>query len=369
MELKIQMNGPVWKGKAMIEGLNWLFFGAGAIGTYIGGSLALQRKYGGTGHQVVFIERPEVAVQIIQRGLRLNIDGEEHILPEPKVCTSLEQALATATFDIAVFALKSFDTRPALHDLAPHLSMLPPFLCLQNGVENETALSEALGPERVIAGTVTSAVGRRDAGDITLERLRGLGVSQGHPLSGRIAQALSEAGLNARLYLHPGDMKWSKLLTNLLANASSAILDMSPVEIFNHPAAYRLEVAAQREALHVMAGLGHHVVDLPGTPVRLLAFGMNSLPLVVSQPLLKRFAGKGRGDKMPSFHIDLYSGRRQSEVEFLNGAVARFGKQLGISTPINQALNDILLKLVQGEVDLGTFSKQPEKLLELATSS
>ena len=367
MGSEIRMNGPAWKERAMTESLNWLFFGAGAIGTYIGGSLVLHGKMSGKPHKVVFVERPEVAAQITKRGLHLNIDSKEHVLSEAQVYGSLEEALEKGPYDTAVFALKSFDTRPALKNLAPYLPELPPFLCLQNGVENETALSEFLGPEKVIAGTVTSAVGRRDAGDIILERQRGLGIAQDHPLSPKIAQALSAAGLNAKLYLNAGDMKWSKMLTNLLANASSAILDMSPTEIFSDPAAYQLEVAAQREALQVMAGLGYRVVDLPGTPVRLLSFGIKSLPLALSQPLMKRFAGKGRGEKMPSFHIDLYSGRRQSEVEFLNGAVARFGRKLGIATPVNQTLTDILLKLVQGEMDPETFRKDPNNLLQLTT--
>jgi len=351
----------------MPESLSWLFFGAGAIGTYIGGSLAIHTESGQSNHKVVFIEQPEVADQVARQGLRLNIGGNEHIIPQPEIYGSLEQALDRGPFDIAVFALKSFDTRPALQKMTPYLSSLPPFLCLQNGVENEAALAESLGPERVIPGTVTSAVGRRGAGDIILEKRRGLGVAHGNRLSDRISHALSAAGLNARLYANAGAMKWSKMLTNLLANASSAILDMPPVEIFSNPDSYLLEVQAQREALRVMAGLGYKVVDLPGTPVRLLTFGLRSLPLVISQPLIKRFAGKGRGDKMPSFHIDLYSGRSQSEVKFLNGAVARFGRQLGIPTPVNQVLNDLLLDMVSGKTDRRALAGQPRKLLELTT--
>jgi 2-dehydropantoate 2-reductase len=351
-----------------MESQSWLFFGAGAIGTYIGGSLALQTQAGKARHRVVFIERPEVAAQVRNQGLRLNLGGVEYLLPEPQVCTSLEEALAMNSYDIAVFALKSYDTRPALQELVPFTDRLPPFLCLQNGVENETALAERLGQDRVIAGTVTSAVGRIGPGDIHLERLRGMGVAAGHALSARITEALVEAGLNARLYPRAEDMKWSKMLTNLLANASAAILDMSPGEVFNHSAAYRLEVASQREALRVMRGLGYRIVDLPGIPVRLLAFGMKYLPPSLSRPLLKRFAGKGRGEKMPSLHIDLHAGRKQSEVDYLNGAVVRFGKKLGIPTPVNQTLNEVLLKLVQGEIRLEEYAKKPGKLLGLVST-
>jgi 2-dehydropantoate 2-reductase len=148
------------------------------------------------------------------------------ILETPRLVTSLDEAIADDPYDVALFALKSFDTAPALEGLRTYIAQLPPVLCLQNGVENEPALAAVLGPEKVIAGTVTSAIGRIVTGEIVLERLRGVGVAAGHPLSNHLVQAFDQAGLNARLFPRASDMKWSKLVTNLLANATSAILDM-----------------------------------------------------------------------------------------------------------------------------------------------
>ena len=340
--------------------LSLLVFGAGAIGTYVGGSLAL------AGHEVTFLERPAVAEAVRARGLTLTLqEGKRHI-PTPRVAATLEEALSRGPFDAALFALKSFDTRPALEGIRPHWDALPPVLCLSNGVENETFLAAALGEERVIAGTVTSAIGRQAAGSITLERLRGIGIAAGHPLSERLVAAFDAAGLQARLYPRAADMKWSKMLTNLLANATSAILDMTPAEIFAHPGLYRLEMRQLREALAVMRAQNIGVVDLPGTPVRALAFAARFLPPPVSRPLLGRAAGKGRGGKMPSFHIDLHHGRGQSEVEYLNGAVARFGARLGVPAPVNRTLTDILLGLTRGEIPLERYARKPETLLEEA---
>lgn len=337
-------------------GLRVLSFGAGAIGTYIGGSLALH------GHQVVFVERPALAEKLRANGLRLRLDGQDQQVQQPEVLGDLGAALQTGPFDVALFALKSFDTQPALAGLRPYAAALPPVLCLQNGVDNEPALAAVLGAEKVIAGTVTSAIGRGGAGEVILERLRGIGVAAGHPLSDRLAAALDRAGLNARLYPDAAAMKWSKLLTNLLANASSAILDMPPGEIFAHPDLYRLEVAQLRETMRVMAAQGLRVVDLPGTPVRLLALGVR-LPAALSRPLLARAVGSGRGGKMPSFHIDLHGGRGQSEVDYLNGAVVRCGARLGIPTPVNRLLNETLLALTAGRLPLDTYARQPDKLL------
>ena len=120
-------------------------------------------------------------------------------------------------------------------------------------------------------------------------------------------------------------MKWSKLLTNLTGNATSAILDEPVSTLFADRRLYEVEIAVLRECLAVMAALGFRPVDLPGTPVRALALAASRLPRFIAQPALTRALGGGRGDKMPSFHIDLHGGRGQTEVRFLNGAVVRYG--------------------------------------------
>lgn len=338
--------------------LRVLVFGAGAIGTFVGGSLALH------GHTVIFIERTEVAQQVAGRGLYLQLRGVEHHIREPHMVTSLDQALEAGPFDIVIFAIKSNDTYSALERLSPLAAQVPPVLCLQNGVENEPALAGVLGTEKVIPGTMTSAVGRRAAGDIVLERERGMGIYAGHPNSASLAEALNGAGLNACLYSRAADMKWSKMLTNLMGNATSAILNMEPGEVFAHPGLFRMEVEQLRETLRVMAAQRIGVVDLPKTPVRLLAYALRFLPIAALRPFLKRAVGTGRGGKMPSFYLDLYSGRGTSEVDYLNGAVVRYGERLGIPTPTNRLLNETLLALTRKQLPLDEYARDPAKLLK-----
>jgi 2-dehydropantoate 2-reductase len=345
--------------------LKLLVFGAGAIGTYIGGSLLL------AGHQVVFVEQQKVVNDLRQHGLRLDLTIDERrktkdaCIVEPRTFViepSLENALKFGPFDVALFALKSFDTADAIEAMKPFIEKLPPILCLSNGVENEQMLARAFGSDRVIYGTVTTAVGRRGAGDIVLEKLRGMGVAAGHPLSEKLAAALDAAYLNCRLYPEPHSMKWSKMLTNLVSNPTSAILNMSAAEVFANKNLYKLEIDMLKECLAVMKAQNLEVVDLPGTPVKLLALA-TKLPLWLSKPFLSRAAGSGRGAKMPSFHIDLYSGRGKSEVEYLHGAVVREGKKRNVPTPVNELLTTTLLALTNKEIPLGEYAGQPEKLL------
>jgi 2-dehydropantoate 2-reductase len=347
--------------KIKVEKLSILVFGAGAVGTYIGGSLAI------AGHRVVFLEQPDAVKDLQGRGLRLeikNAEGSPFTIPSSKFTAieSLPEAIRQGPFDIAIYALKSFDTASALEVMKPIAGQIPPILCLSNGVDNEPALAAVLGAGKVIAGTVTSSVTRRAAGDIVLEKLRGVGVADGHPLSLCLWEALNGASLKARLFPRPADMKWSKMVTNLMVNSTVAILDMPPRAVLQHPGLFRLEMAILREALAVMKVQGIRVVDTPGTPVRLLALAAH-LPAFISCPLMVRAVGGGRGGKMPSFHIDLHAGRGRSEVEWLNGAVVRFGAKYGVPTPVNQQLTRILLDLTQAAIPRKEYRGQPEKLL------
>jgi 2-dehydropantoate 2-reductase len=202
----------------------------------------------------------------------------------------------------------------------------------------------------------------RAPGVIRIERERGLGLAHGQA-GEHLAQVFHRAGLVTHLYDDAAAMKWSKVPTNIVANASSAVLECTAGAVMAHPGLYRLEVEALRETFRVMRRAGHAPVDLPGVPVRWLARGV-FLPLWVSHPWLSRAVARGRGDKRPSFHRDL--GRGRSEVEWLNGAVVRHGESLGVDTPANEVLLTTLLERVQGLDDPSPWRDRPDRLLERA---
>jgi 2-dehydropantoate 2-reductase len=337
--------------------MRFLFLGAGAIGTYVGGSLAL------AGHQVTFSEQRAAATTIAAQGLRLTKAGLTQAVRDFSIYGSAAEALAAGPYDVAVCALKSFDTGPALDALLATGEPLPPVLSLQNGVANEPLIAAKLGIGQVITGTVTTAVGKPGLGQVIEEKLRGIGIATDHQLGERLITALNDAGLHAIGYPEPLPMKWSKLLTNLTGNATSAILDEPVSALFADRRTYDIEIAVLRECLAVMEALRLRPVDLPGTPVRALAFGARRLPRLIAQPALTQALGSGRGDKMPSFHIDLHSGRGRTEVQFLNGAVADHGAELGVPTPVNRVLTDTLEALSSGTQSVETYRHNPDALL------
>jgi 2-dehydropantoate 2-reductase len=112
-----------------------------------------------------------------------------------------------------------------------------------------------------------------------------------------------------------------------------------------------------------MARRDLQVVNLPGSPARSLALAVRYAPRFLLKPILTKIVAGGRGDKMPSFYIDLESGRGKSEVIYHNGAIAAAGEDLGIPVPVNRLLNDTLFALTNGELDRQEFANNPRRLL------
>ncbi len=336
--------------------MKYLLIGAGAIGSYLGGSLL------SAGKDVSFLEKPEYAGSLNQNGITIKFANQIIHHAPVNVFTSADLAFSREV-DVVVFAIKSFDTEEAAKELFAFREKIKAVLCLQNGVENEPILERYFGENKVIGGSVTSAIGRVSAGDVILEKLRGIGIEKKSSYSDEIITDFNEAGLNAKPFQHRLDMKWSKMLSNLLLNASCAILDMIPAEIMMSKAIFHLEMQQFKEAVAVMDKLGVHVTNLPKVPMRTLSILIKYFPEDILRKVLVKPLGGGRGAKMPSLHIDLQQGRNQSEVIFLNGAVSRIGRKVGVPTPVNNTFSEILTYLVAHPDTKPQYSQNYQALL------
>jgi 2-dehydropantoate 2-reductase len=337
--------------------------GAGAIGGWVGGRLAL------AGHTVTLVGRQRLADAIAAGRLRLRSPGAKDAIADVQVVTSVAAAAASGPFDLALFTVKTYDSQTAIAEMKAADLGQPLVLSLQNGVRSEEMLAKAFSRGRVVAGTLLNPISTPQAGIIVLEKWRGgIGlapVTLGNPVE-RWVQLFGDAVLPTRAYADHRAMKWSKLVLNLIGNASAAILDVSTTQVFADPRLFRLEVEMLREAVAVMRSLGLKPVGLPGYPVPLLAWGVRQAPLWVLRPILRKLVAGGRGEKLPSLLLELRRGRQRSEVADLNGAVVRAGAQLGLPTPVNRALAETLARLVEGKIEWDNVRHQPGVLLAVA---
>lgn len=337
-----------------------LVMGAGAIGCFVGGCLA------GSHHQVTLVGRPALMNRIATAGLTLRRPG---LSPQTIFLNTTTAVPTGSSFDFVFLTVKGPDTAQAIQDL----TSLPQsyLVSLQNGVGNEEQLAAAFGAERVIAGTITIPIAVPEPGVIEVSKPKGgFGFAPLHPGQpvDRLADALTQAGLTIVLYDDYRAMKWSKLLLNMVNNASCAILKQTPAQVIARPELMNLEILALREAVTVMRAQGIRAVRLPGYPADWLARLVSArwLPMALTRALLRPSMQSGRGSKMPSLYLDLAAGRSTSEIEVLNGAVVRAGQQLGIPTPVNKALTEILSGLVSGRLVWAEYQNRPEKLVEAA---
>jgi 2-dehydropantoate 2-reductase len=338
-----------------------LVIGAGAVGSWVGARLAL------SGAAVTLVGRGPLVEAVRASGLRLvEPEGERQTQRLPAF-ESLRDALAARSYDLAVLAVKAYDTALALADLRAAPAG-PPILSLQNGIGNEEALAEALGADRVIAGAIETPLSAPLPGSVVAHRARyraGLApVGRNAPVVAALA-AFARAGLRIDLYADYRRLKWSKLLLNLPANAACAILDWTPAQLMAHPVTAQLEARAWQEAFRVMAAQQIAPVALAGYPLAALAPLVTRLPASVLARGLRKTVAGGRGSKSPSLREALAAFKR-SEVAWLNGAVAAAGARTGIATPVNRAYTDVLSALSQGRADWSRWRNCPDRLTMLA---
>jgi 2-dehydropantoate 2-reductase len=313
---------------------------------------------------VTLLARGEMATALSTRGLTLHsARGGVTDVGGLTVATSPQEAFASAEYDWLAFTMKAYDTVAAIHELEAITKEPPPVLCIQNGVGNEESLASAFGPERVVAGTLTTVVVVVAPGVVREEKVRGLVVADDRPAAQRVLAALRETSLDVRTTSRTDSLKWSKLLLNQTANATSAILDMPPGDVFAHRDLFIMEHMALLETLGVMRAQGIPAINLPGIQARTLAFLIQTLPRPVLKAILTPRVRRGRGGKMPSLHQDLSRGRRSSEVVWINGAVARAGEAVGLHTPVNDALALTLMDIIEGRAEWEQFRGHPEMLL------
>jgi 2-dehydropantoate 2-reductase len=275
-------------------------------------------------------------------------------------------AVTQVDADVAIVAVKAYDTAGAIEALREAIRYPEKcvFVTPQNGVGNEEQLAQAFGADAVVAAALTVPIGRnpRLDGHGQAARDGGLGLAPvGKNAYDWLAATFSSTGLKTDVVADWRALKWSKLALNVIANASCAILNVLPNRLVDFDEIFTLEIRAIREVRAVMQALGITPIDLPRYPVRALQ-GIATLPSPVSRRLLAGRIAGARGTKPPSLLLDLRAGRAQTEVEYLNGAVARGGRDHGISTPVNAVYARVLEDIAHMPQLWAKYRERPETL-------
>lgn len=291
--------------------------GPGAMGSLFGGLLAR------AGEDIWMVGRVGPKVEALQRnGLELEEGGRRETFA---VKATTEVATVGAT-DLVLICVKGYDTAAAAQAARALLGPETLVLTLQNGLGNAETIAAAVGEERTLVGVTAHGatllgpgrVSHRGAGDTVFGPLRGAPVSR----VTEIAAVFSRAGIASRATPDPLPEVWGKLLTNAGINALTAICRLRNGDLLAHDGTRELLAAAVREGAAVAAAKG---IRLPYPD-----------PVAHTEEV-----ARATGANYSSMLQDVLA-RRRTEIDTINGALAREGASVGVPTPVNATLASLV---------------------------
>lgn len=318
--------------------------GTGANGASIGADLTL------AGEDVVFIEQWPAHVEAMRKsGVTIEMPGQT-LRADVRTLHLCEVATLRETFDVVLLLVKAYDTRWAADLIAPYLSDNGLMAGVQNGMTTPV-VAEVVGAERTMGAvieitssmTVPGRVDRHSGPDRSW-----FAVGAVHPsTSGReeeIASLLRHSG-HVEIVEDIEATKWMKLVSNATTLATTAILGLSIAEAAALPAARAIMLSAGREALEATLALGNPILPI---------FGLTKADLATEETVVETLLDTlVHGYVLPhsttTILQDWTKGRR-SEVDDINGVVARTLERFGRPAPVNNAIVDVAHAIERGEI-------------------
>ena len=291
--------------------------GAGGTGGYFGGLLAR------AGHEVTFIARGPHLEAIRERGLAVESSQSGSFIVRSN---AVEHTTGLGEQELVLFTVKMYQNEPAIEAIRPVVGPGTVVLTIQNGIDNWRQLASAFGEERVMIGSVylegrivePGLVSQGGPGTCDFGEIRP-GITQ---RGEQLCQVFAEAGWRVELRENMMGMLWKKF--SYIAGAATVCAATGSVygEMRNIPETRALISGVVQEALDVGRARGDPIMDDSHQ------WAMESLD---------RFPEEGRA----SLAKDFMEGR-PVELEGLTGVIIRMGREVGVPTPLNDAIYGIL---------------------------
>ncbi|UCC52406.1 MAG: 2-dehydropantoate 2-reductase [Anaerolineaceae bacterium] len=235
--------------------------------------------------------------------------------------STTDKSLSIEATDIALVLVKSYQTERAAGEIKQFLAEDGLAISLQNGLSNVDALANVLGSARVTQGVTALGATMIEPG---LVRFAGRGPTY-LPFSQRsskpvaqLSQWMNQAGMETSFANNLKSLVWGKLAINAGINALTALLRVPNGFLASNAQARQLMCAAAEETADVARALD---IELPYSDVA-------KRVIEVAQ---------ATAENRSSMLQDVLRGS-QTEIDFINGAVVRFGQSNEVPTPINNEL-------------------------------
>ncbi len=314
----------------MDQGQNpdYLIFGAGAIGSVMGGFLQK------IGRRVAYVGRGEHFRAIQEKGLQITGIWGEHFIPPEEIKTLSDHAIVGKRFPVILLCVKSKDTDEAAVAAAPLLAENGIMVSVQNGLNNWETIAARVGEARtagarVIFGAEIPCPGTSKVTVNADDVLLGMPfVAKNPPLLAALQSDLHASGIPARVVSREEIWAalWGKVLYNCALNPLGALLEVPYGALGSSEETRGIIRIILQEIFSVMLAMG----------VRVPYLDADDYYHYLMERQLPPTAGHHA-----SMLQDIRLGRR-TEIDALNGAICQYARELGIPTPYNDLLTALI---------------------------
>jgi 2-dehydropantoate 2-reductase len=306
-----------------------------------------------------------IGTETVGSALAACLSSAGHTITSIRFENRLEETLSSSEpYDWIAFAVKSYETVPAIFDLQKHLrDEIPPVATFQHGVGNAASLRSAFGRDRVVVGHLSGRFSVPEQGILAENRRGKLVLAADSPAASLVRSAFDASSIPVSTVTRGDSLEWSRLFVQLAGNATSAILDMAPTDVLRDIQLFGIEWMALREAQWIVDLMGVPLLDLPGIPAARLSRWLHRRPQWMLRPQLIGHVRSTWGSGDPPLLAGLRAGEKQSEAAWFNGAVAQAARNQGRLAPVNHALSLLVADTAAGRSAWDIYRHRPDMLL------
>ena len=300
-----------------------MMVGAGSVGGFFGAHLAKNNP------NVSFLLRPRTLEAVKRNGLTIK-SAKGNFTVHPPAASDPRQL---ATPDLIILAVKAYDLDEVMTQLEPVLTERTVILTLQNGIDTEDRIISRLHRDCVVGGVAFIYSKIVEPGVIEHYKRGGVAIGElmGHK-SERVSQItdiFKQAGISCQLSEDIRKSKWEKMCWNCVFNPLTVVIDDKVAKALDHPE---------------MAGV-----------IRQIVGEVAAVSAAVKVPLAPDMAEKvvKWTQELRDIHTSMYDdwkAKRPTEIDYLNGYIVRVGRELGIPTPVNEALTAMVKTITEKEL-------------------
>ncbi|MEK5393393.1 ketopantoate reductase family protein [Margalitia sp. FSL K6-0131] len=318
-------------------------YGAGSLGTIVGAYLS-------KGNQNVEL------IDVNQEHIHtLNSSGATIVgtVNENVPVKAITPEEMSDRYDLVLLLTKQIFNKQVLENIKPYLSKNGVLLSLQNGVPEE-AVSAIIGKDKVIGGSVefgatwvkpgvselTSAESAFKANAFQIGELDGTITERVQ----KIKEVLDLVG-GTKISTNLVGTKWSKLMINIAMSGTSAVFGCTYGDVLNNETALETAIRLADETIKVGHSIGVKFVKMGGLEIEKFNLNKDRSNLNEAAEYAK-VAFQPQALLKASMLQDLEKGKK-CEIDYINGVVSSKGKEVGISTPFNDLLVELVHKAEQ----------------------